>query len=117
VAGAGGEEAALASAQHDLGLARVGAVADARHELAGAGQHRGELVGRELEVLERDALDGADGAGGGDGGEVEERRAREQGVVGHGVSFGAGCRVALRVLPDRRDAVAAMPRIAIGGRR
>jgi hypothetical protein len=44
VGGAGGEQAALAGAQHDLRLLGVGAVADARHELAGAGQHRGERL-------------------------------------------------------------------------
>jgi hypothetical protein len=61
VAGTGGEQAPLAGAQDDLRLVGVRPVADARHQLAGAGEHRGEppdrlrvdvaaAVGRELEV-------------------------------------------------------------------
>ena len=66
----GGEQAALAVVDHGSGLARVGSVADARDELAGAHQHPGESldpfagdlaarVRRELERVELDLLDPA----------------------------------------------------------
>ena len=46
VAGAGGEQPALAGAQHDACLVGAGLVADARHQLAGAHQHGGERADR-----------------------------------------------------------------------
>ena len=92
VAGAGGQQPALAGVQHDPRLVAVGPVADARHELAGAREHRGEradrvgrdvapLVGGQFDVLERDALERAAGALAPRGGDVEERRVGQQGVV------------------------------------
>src|SRR3954451_16101205 len=95
--GAGGEQAALAGAQHDPRLVGAGPVADAGDELAGAGQHRGEgadrlgrdvapLVGCKFDVLERNPLERAVGAPARDGGDVEEGRLGQQGVVGQGDS-------------------------------
>ena len=92
-AGLGCEQAALAVVDHGSELARVGSVADARDELAGAHEHPGESldplagdlaprVRRELERAELDALDVAFDRGLGDGGDVEQCGTRLQGRVG-----------------------------------
>ena len=70
VAGAGGQQPPLAGVEDRARRVGVGAVADAGDELAGAAQQAGEaldpvrvdlaaLVGGELEVVERDALEPA----------------------------------------------------------
>ena len=70
VAGLGGEQAALSVVEENGRLVGVGAVSDAWDQLSGAHQQSGERVdavvgdvlagvGCELEILERDALDGA----------------------------------------------------------
>ena len=81
MAGAGGEQPALAGVEDEL-LAR-GPVADAGDELAHGHQHVREPfdavggdfaagVGGELDVVERDAHERARRVGGHDGGDVEE---------------------------------------------
>ena len=95
VAGFGGEQPSLAGVEYDERPGWVGAVADAGHELAGAAEHAGEaldavagdlaaLVGCELEVLERDALERALGSRGGDGGDIEQRGLGSSGGDGVG---------------------------------
>jgi hypothetical protein len=86
------EQAPLPVVDHGSGLARVGSVADARHELAGAHQHAGEAldslagdlaarVRRELERVEFDPLDLAFDRGPGDGGDVEQGGTGLQGRI------------------------------------
>ena len=100
VAGSGGEQPPLAGVEHDRAAVGVGAVADAGHELAHGHEHVGEPfdavggdlaagVGRELEVVERDAHERAGGFGGRGRGDVEERGRRgRRGGCGHGGPFG-----------------------------
>ena len=95
VAGLGGEQPALSVVEQHGRLVGVGAVADARDQLSGSHQQRGERldavvgdvlagVGCELEVFERDALDGALDGCLGDGGDVEQGGGGQQRGVGVG---------------------------------
>ena len=88
----GGEQPPLPVVDHCSGLARVGSVADARHELAGAHQHPGEAldplagdlaarVRRELERVELDPLDPPVDRSLGDGRDVEQGGTGLQGRV------------------------------------
>jgi hypothetical protein len=96
VAGAGGEQPALAGEQQHL-LAR-GAVADAGDELAHRHQHAGEpfdalggdlaaRVGGQFDVVERDAHERARRVAGREGGDVKQRgrRSGRRFGMGHGV--------------------------------
>ena len=95
VAGLGGEQTPLSVVKENGRLVGVGAVSDARDQLSGAHQQSGERVDAvvgdvlagvrcELEILERDALDGALDGCLGDGGDVEQGGRGQQGGVGVG---------------------------------
>ena len=81
-AGLGGEQAALAVVDHRAGGGGIRAAADARHELAGAHEHRGQArdplggdhaprVRGEFEPVQRHAFDGPLGLLGRDGCDIE----------------------------------------------
>ncbi len=92
VAGLGGKQTPLSVVEQDGRLVGVGAVSDAWDQLPGAHQQSGERVdavlgdvlagvGCELEILDRDVLDGALDGRLRDGGDVEQGGGVQQGGV------------------------------------